>query len=215
MDATTAQHGRLPWPMPDDLSDSARQVYEAITGGPRASGPRLFRVTTDEGRLEGPFNAMLTAPGVGLALQELGARIRYGTTLSDRVREIAILAVAAHHRSDYEWYAHEAVGRAVGLSDAELSALRRQETPSSFDTAEITTIELVRSLLNDRSVDDTTMTRAVVALGIECTSEIVMLVGYYQLLDLLIRAWEAPLPSGISSPFEYDSVKQGGSNVQQ
>jgi len=213
LDSASLDHGRLPWPAPEELDPRARAVYEAITGGPRASGPPLFRVATDDGRLEGPFNAMLTAPGVGLALQELGARIRYGTTLSDRVREIAILVVAAHHRSDYEWYAHEAVGRAVGLSETEISALRRQDIPSSFDPAETTTVALVRSLLNDRSVDDSTMTRALAALGIEGTSETVMLVGYYQLLDLLIRAWEAPLPSGVASPFESDSVDQGGSNV--
>lgn len=213
MDASTAKHGRLPWPAPDDLSDSARLVYDAITGGARAAGPRLFRMATDDGRLEGPFNAMLSAPGVGLALQELGARIRYGSTLSDRVREIAILMVAAHHRSDYEWYAHEAVGRAIGLSEDEISALQRQDTPSSCDAAEATTIDLVRSLVTHRSVDDTTMARALTALGIERTSEIVVLVGYYQLLDLLIRTWEAPLPSGIASPFECNSVHQGGSNV--
>src|SRR5439155_1667021 len=42
----------------------------------------------------------------------------------DRCREIAILVVAAHWRSDFEGYAHEAVGRAAGLGDGELAALR-------------------------------------------------------------------------------------------
>lgn len=212
-DAAPPCHGRLPWPTPESLGSRARAVHEAITGGPRASGPQLFSVATRDGRLEGPFNAMLTAPEVGLALQELGARIRYGSTLSDRVREIAILEVAAHHRSDYEWYAHEAIGRAVGLSEDEISALQRRDTAASFDVVEATTLELVRSLLTERSVDNTTMGRALETLGMEPITELVVLVGYYQLLDLLLRAWEAPLPSGIASPFECDSVDQGGSNV--
>ena len=213
LDAAAPGHGRLPWPTPGSLGSRARAVHDAITGGPRASGPRLFSVATDDGRLEGPFNAMLTAPEVGLALQELGARIRYGSTLSDRVREIAILVVAAHHRSDYEWYAHEAMGRAVGLSEDEISALQHQDTAISFDVAEATTIDLVRSLLTNRLVHDTTMTRAIESLGIERITELVVLVGYYELLDLLMRTWETPLPSGISSPFGRGSVGQEASNV--
>ena len=66
-------HGRLPWPTPDELDEPRRAVYDAIAGGPRAAGPQAFRLTDDDGRLEGPFNAMLVSPGVGLALQELGA----------------------------------------------------------------------------------------------------------------------------------------------
>ena len=50
--------------------------------------------------------------------------MRYDTGLDDRCREIAILVVAAHWRSDFEWYAHEAVGRSVGLGDADLAAVR-------------------------------------------------------------------------------------------
>src|SRR5947208_611313 len=52
------------------------------------------------------------------------APVGYDTGLDDRCREIAILVVAAHWRSDFEWYAHEAVGRAAGLGDGELAALR-------------------------------------------------------------------------------------------
>ena len=109
---------------PSALDAEQRSLYDAIAGGRRAQGPQLFRLADPEGRLEGPFNAFLLQPRLGSALQALGASVRYDTGLDDRSREIAILVVAAHWRSDFEWYAHEAVGRAAGLGDAELAALR-------------------------------------------------------------------------------------------
>jgi hypothetical protein len=100
--------------VPADLDDQQRALYDAIAGGPRAAGPRLFALTDAAGRLNGPFNAMLFAPEVGTALQDLGAAIRYRSSLTARIREMAILAVAAHWDSAFERYAHEAVGRAAG-----------------------------------------------------------------------------------------------------
>jgi 4-carboxymuconolactone decarboxylase len=109
---------------PSALDAEQRSLYDAIAGGRRAQGPQLFRLADAEGRLEGPFNAFLLQPRLGSALQALGASVRYDTGLGDRCREIAILVVAAHWRCDFEWYAHEAVGRAAGLGDAELAAVR-------------------------------------------------------------------------------------------
>lgn len=194
-------HGRLPWPAPDDLDSAARTVHEAIAGGPRAAGPRLFAMSTEEGRLEGPFNAMLTAPSVGLALQELGAAIRYRTRLSDRCREIAILIVAAHHRSDYEWYAHEAVGRAAGLSAQEIAALRACRSADTFDPAEEAMVDLALALAARREVDDSVMAQAIEHIGLPSVTETIVLIGYYQTLDLLMRAWKTPLPDGVEAEF--------------
>src|SRR6478609_9917454 len=110
---------------PESLTGAQRDLYDAIAGGPRAQGPQHFALTRPDGSLRGPFNALLLAPALGGALQDVGAAIRYRGALSDRAREIAILLVAAHWDSAFEREAHEAVGAAAGLSDAELGALRR------------------------------------------------------------------------------------------
>ena len=115
---------RIPKLEPAALDEDQRALYDAIAGGRRAQGPQLFRLADSEGRLEGPFNAFLLQPRLGSALQALGSAVRYDTRLDDRCREIAILIVAAHWESEFEWYAHEAVGRSVGLGDAELAAVR-------------------------------------------------------------------------------------------
>jgi alkylhydroperoxidase family enzyme len=115
---------RIPKLAPSSLDAEQRSLYDAIAGGRRAQGPQLFRLTDEAGRLEGPFNAFLLQPRLGAALQALGSSVRYDTGLDDRCREIAILTVAAHWHSDFEWYAHEAVARAAGLTTPDLTAIR-------------------------------------------------------------------------------------------
>jgi 4-carboxymuconolactone decarboxylase len=193
-------HGRLPWPRPEELDTSRRAVYDAIAAGPRATGP--FQLVDDQGRLEGPFNAMLVSPGVGLALQELGAAVRYRTSLTDRAREIAILALAELRRSDFEWYAHERVGRRAGLTDEEMAALRTGDSPATLSEQERVVLETSRRLAEGGDLDDDAFEKAQATLGRETLAELVVLVGYYDLLALSLRVWRTPLPAGETSPFE-------------
>lgn len=116
---------RLASLVPEELDDDQRELYEAIVGGKRGTGRQLFALIGQDGALNGPFGVMLYAPSVGLPLQELGSAIRYKTSLTDRAREVAILLTATATRSEFERYAHERVGSAVGLSDQELADLRQ------------------------------------------------------------------------------------------
>jgi 4-carboxymuconolactone decarboxylase len=47
-----------------ELDQAQRAVYDAITGGPRASQRGTVPITDPEGRLLGPFAVMLLSPGV-------------------------------------------------------------------------------------------------------------------------------------------------------
>src|SRR5260370_1406343 len=82
------------------------------------------RPRASRGRPGARVSAFLLQPRLGWALQAVGSSVRYDTGLDGRCREIASLVVAAHWRSAFEWYAHEAVGRSVGLDAAELAAVR-------------------------------------------------------------------------------------------
>lgn len=195
------RHGRIPWPTPAELDDGGRAVHAAITGGPRASSAPAFELTDAEGRLHGPFNAMLLAPRVGMPLQELGGALRYRTSLTDREREVAILAVAVARRSEFEWYAHERVGARVGLSEDELAALAAGRAPESLDAAEATVHRACAAMLARHDLDDDEYAAAEEALGTERLAELVVLVGYYDCLALMLAVHRAPLPEGVPPRF--------------
>jgi 4-carboxymuconolactone decarboxylase len=190
---------RIPKLAPSSLDDEQRALYDAIAGGRRAQGPQLFRLVDEDGGLEGPFNAFLLQPRLGSALQALGASVRYDTGLDNRCREIAILAVAAHWRSSFEWYAHEAVARAAGLGDGELAALR-----DGFDAAltgrEAVVARTARTLLERGDLDDAEYLEAVGHLGTGGLFELLTLIGYYATLALQLRVFRVPAPDGTAPP---------------
>jgi 4-carboxymuconolactone decarboxylase len=183
---------------PADLDDEQRAVYDGIASGPRASGP--FRIIEEDGSLTGPFFPMLFAPTVGGALAALGEAIRYDSSLSPRTREIAILAVAALRRSDYEWYAHERVGAAIGMSASELADLKAGREPP-YEPADLDVLRASRMLAGGERVDDDLYARLVDELGEAGVFELAVLVGYYTTLAVVMDVFEVSVPRGEPTPF--------------
>ena len=178
---------RLAGLRPGDLNEEQAEVYRAIAGGPRASGP--FPLTNRDGSLRGPFNAMLLSPPIGSTLQAVGAAVRYRSLLTDRAREMATLVVAAHWGSDFEREAHEAVGRRCGVTDAELETLRRGALPDLTDPSERAAVRCTAALARHSRLTDDEYGDAVAALGERGVFELTTLVGYYATLALQLRVF--------------------------
>ena len=171
----------------DTMTPEQVGLYREILSGPRGQGPRAVLLDTGAGGLAGPFNAMLYAPEVGRALQELGAAIRFRTQLTPRVREMAILVVAQVWNSDYERSSHEPIGHDAGLTDPEIKALRAGADPGFTDDQERVAYQVVRSLTGPADLDDQQYDQAVATLGEQSLVELSTLVGYYATLALQLR----------------------------
>ncbi|BCY12679.1 carboxymuconolactone decarboxylase family protein [Actinoplanes sp. L3-i22] len=184
---------------PEELDDDQRAVYDAIAGGPRASGS-AFRLVDADGGLEGPFNAMLLQPGLGGALQELGSAVRYRTAMTTRAREIAILTVARVWRSDFERYAHEAVAAAAGFTTAELRALRIGDGTAFADPADRLILDLSTALAERGDLADDEFAAARDALGMPVLFELTTLIGYYSTLALQLRVFRVAAPTALDTP---------------
>jgi len=181
---------------PDELDAEQRAVYDALTDPPG----RVRRAP--DGSLEGPFDAMLRAPRSGAALQSVGAALRYHSALPERVRELATLQVAAHHRAQFEWYAHAPLAAAAGLPAALVEAVRTGGPVEPEDEAERAAAVAVAQLLTTGDVDDEAWAAVVGALGEAGAVELTTLVGYYSLLAMQMRVLRVPLPDG-AEPVEF------------
>jgi 4-carboxymuconolactone decarboxylase len=175
---------RQPVLRPADMTGPQRELYDAITSGPRSGG--AFALTDSGGVLQGPFGGFLLSPVIGDALQQLGAALRYHSAVAPRARELVILTVAAHHSSRFERDAHEAVGRAVGLTEAEIRAVREGRVPALADLVEDASLRFAKSVISD-SVDDATWASCHSVLGVTVMYEIIVLVGYYSTLAVQMR----------------------------
>ena len=183
---------RLPYLQRDDLDDAGRAVWDALTSS------RGRNIVNDAGGLVGPFNAWVHAPGVGARLSELGAALRFETSLDRRLLELAIIVVAAHWKAEFEWWAHARMAREHGVDDAIVAAIGRGETPSFEADDEAFVYTFVRQLVVDGGVDDATFTSAVDRLGHHGVVELASLCGYYTLVSFTLNAFAVPLPPGVA-----------------
>jgi 4-carboxymuconolactone decarboxylase len=179
---------------PGGLDADQQRLYEVITGGPRSSGPQHFPLVDAAGGLAGPFNAMLLQPELGSALQALGAALRYQGALPGRARELAILVVASHWGCEFEQHAHEPAGRALGLQDADLAAIRAGREPGLADAAERAVVRAAWALARTGDLSDEQYTEAVRDLGRAGIFELTTLVGYYATLALQLRVFRVGSP---------------------
>jgi 4-carboxymuconolactone decarboxylase len=186
---------RLPNPTPEELDAEQRALYDEIAGGPRSTGPRLFELLDREGRLNGPFGIMLHSPAVGGALQAVGAAVRYRSVLSDRVRELAVLSVAAHWNSDFELYAHVPLARHAGLTAVVVDGLVAGAEVPLEDPAERAVLEVVRALLQASDLTDEQYAAGRDAIGEQGMVELTTLVGYYATLALQLRVFRVGAPT--------------------
>jgi len=191
---------RVPHLRPDELDTEQRDLYDTINQGPRRSAhPGLqspVGLVDADGRLQGPFNAMLFHPEIGTAVQELGRALRFAGKLPPRAREIAILIVAASEKSDFEWAAHAAIGAYLGLSTDEITALARADVIEFADPIEDAVARAARALVTTGDLDDEHYRAAADALGVRLLFELSTLVGLYRALALQMRLFRVPGPPG-------------------
>lgn len=154
----------------------------------------MVPLTDPAGCLEGPFNAMLLSPGLGSALQLLGAAIRFRGELTGREREIAILAVAGQWQSAFERYAHEVVAEAVGLTDDTLRGLWSGDASPILDRRERLVAEVAVALCETADLTDDEYAAAIDELGEAVLFELLTLVGFYETIALQLRVFRVGVP---------------------
>jgi len=175
-----------------DLNDEQQELWDGLTAT-RGGGVDLV---DSDGHLVGPFNAWLHVPKIGRRLSSLGAYLRFRTSIERRLGEVAICAVGAHWRSEFEFFAHAPMALEHGVDASVIDALRAGETPTFDRDDEQVVYEITRQLLNDRRVTDTTYAAGESLLGEAGMVELVALIGYYCLISMLLNLFEVALPPG-------------------
>jgi AhpD family alkylhydroperoxidase len=189
---------RLDLILPADLDEDQRTVYQAITGGPRASQAGTVPIIDESGRLVGPFAVMLLSPEVGNAMQQVGAKIRFSTSLTARERELGILAVAGVLRCDFERLAHEPAALKAGLTQDQVSAVLSGRVPGGLTDDEALVCGLAQVMTAERNLSDEGYEAGLATLGKERLAALTFLVGYYSALALSLAVFRPVLPESFN-----------------
>ncbi|MGE3302243.1 MAG: carboxymuconolactone decarboxylase family protein [Hyphomonadaceae bacterium] len=182
---------RLPARNEDAYDDAQRAFVAALRAGPR--GPNMAP--------NGPFAVWLHAPALGALAQQLGAYCRYGTSLSARQSEFAILCVAHHWRAQFEWAAHARIAAEAGVSAETIEAVRAGKPPAGAAADELAIHAVVEELFRTQRVSDAAYAKAHAFLGDAGMVELTGIVGYYTLVAMSLNVFLMPPPTGQTPAF--------------
>jgi 4-carboxymuconolactone decarboxylase len=144
----------------------------------------------------GPFNVMMRSPEIGDLQQQLGAQVRFHSSLPPKLNEFAIIITGRYWTSHYEWYAHKSLALKAGLKPAIVDALAAGKRPTGMDAEEEVVYSFATELLNTRHVSDATFKTMVAKFGEKGAVDLTSVIGYYQLVCSMLNLDGYPLPDG-------------------
>jgi alkylhydroperoxidase family enzyme len=169
---------RLPY-LPRDLAEP-REIVDAIRARRGGALLNLDRM-------------LLHSPPVAMGWNALLGAVRRETTLSPKLRELAMCVVAVLNGAEYEWGHHAPLLAQAGATDAQLAALRDPASAcrdaALFDAAERAAIALTLEMTRDVAVADATFAAARAALPDDRQAfELVLTVAAYNMVSRVLVA---------------------------
>ena len=183
---------RISFPTPETMNADQLRVYQDIIQGPRA-------------RLVGPLRAALHNPELADRWQKMGALLRFGTSISPRASELAILVAARRWNSQLEWHIHAAAAQDAGLPQAIIDALLVAASPRFDDIKDGAVYEYARQLLQRGVVGEAAYQEVLALFGEAGTVELTAIIGYYSMVAMTLNAHHIPLPD-IDTPLPLHPV---------
>ena len=174
--------------MLSEMTPAQRRVHDLIVAGRR-------------GRFGGPFQLLIRAPEICEHAAKLGENLRWGTSLPDRLSELAIITTARFWRAQFEWFAHAPLAEKAGVPAGAIEAIRRGETPSFAQKDEALVHRICTELFKTQRLSDASFAEAVASLGEAGLIEVIGIIGYYTLIGNTLNVFQVALPEGVSAPF--------------
>jgi len=182
---------RLPAVTEDTLDEIQRALLDAMRAGPRG----------DRVKLGGPFGVYMHAPQYGELMQQLGAFVRFKTSLEPRLSEFAILCTARLWRAQYEWHAHAPIAEKAGVKAEVIADIKAGRTPKKAAKDERAIFDFIQELYRKRRVSERNYKRVQGFLGDRSTVELTGILGYYAGVSMILNVFNVPLPDGAAPYF--------------
>jgi 4-carboxymuconolactone decarboxylase len=168
---------------PADMSAPQKAVVDEIVSGKR-------------GRFGGPFQIVIRSPEVCRHLGRLGEYLRWGSSLSPALSELAICLTARHIRANYEWHAHAPLAVEGGVPAAAVEAIRTGATPHFEAKDQALVYRLVTELIDTKRLSDASFAEGIAAFGEQGVVELGTIIGYYTAIGNALNVFEVGLPPG-------------------
>ncbi len=161
----------------EDVAPEGRTIFDEIS-------------SSRGGRVSGPFTVLLHSPEIARRVAHTGAYIRFESTISDYVNELAVITVTREVDCQYAYSAHEPQARTAGVREEAITAVRERRAPEGLNAEEAVVVTYVLELLRDHRVSEPTFTAALDKFGLQALTDLTATVGYYGMLACALNAFE-------------------------
>ena len=147
-----------------------------------------------------PYRAYIRSPDLAPRLSALSEYLRWNTSLSPRLSELAILITAREWTAQYEWFAHYPLALKGGLDPKVADAIAAGKRPDSMKDDEAALYDLATALYRDRKVSDAVYKAALEKFGERGIMDIIGIIGYYDLVSMTLITMQAEAPNDSVKP---------------
>jgi alkylhydroperoxidase family enzyme len=168
---------------PSDVDAAGRDAISRIEGHRDTGVPWLFRF-------------LLPSPELAFRLSHVGEFLRAESSLSDRDRELVILALSRKSDFQLEWSYHEELARTAGVDDTTVEALRTGQF-DALSPSDRALIDLSFSVV-DRTATEHQITGAIDERGSRGTVEMVVLIAFIDFMQTVVETFDIGLPEGVA-----------------
>jgi 4-carboxymuconolactone decarboxylase len=172
---------------PETMTPEQKEVADRIMAGPRKG-------------MRGPFSALLRSPELADSAQKLGEYVRFKTSISPRLNELAILLTARRWSAQYEWYAHHRLAMQAGLSPDIATAIAEGKRPAAMGPEETIVYNFCHELIETGQVSDPSYKAVVDKFGERGAIDLIGVMGYYSLVSMVLNVDRVPIPEGGKAP---------------
>ena len=167
------QSPRIPPLAADEQDDQARELLAGATppGSPAAN----------------IFATLVRHPGLFRKWMPFGGKLLAGK-LPAREREILILRTGWRCQSVYEWGQHVIIGRAAGLTEAEIERLKSDAGTSGWEPFDAALVRAADELHDDACITDATWATLAERYDVAQLTEVPMVVGQYHLVSFTLNS---------------------------
>jgi alkylhydroperoxidase family enzyme len=175
---------------PEDWNQEVQDFFGGVYG------PENWRTGTK-------FNMPLTFvrhPELTKAIFAFSRKVQELAEITPRLREIVIMRVAWHARTDYEWGHHNRYMRDLGMGDEHVEGIKTGPDAPVWSDAERAALRTVDELTLTRELSDETWAALKANYSIRQIIDILVLMGQYAMLTYPFNA------VGLRLESEYDAL---------
>lgn len=164
---------------PAEWTDKAREMFAFF------EGPEAY----ESGSASNMALTLAHHPKLAFAYMRFGGRLLGAPKLAPRLRELIALRIGWRNQADYEWVQHVTIGKATGITDEELEAVKVGSEAPNWTGLDRHVLEATEQLLSNARLDDATWTALSAELDTQQLIELLFVIGNYGMLSWIINAF--------------------------